>query len=87
MADLGTLNPSLQPEPDMLLMFADGEQCLPGWMVEHLGGRNKVALEVSKFAGTVSYEEFTRQFFEAAAAGQIREALATFLGQRSDRFQ
>ena len=67
------------------LAFKDGNQVVPGWMVAHLGGPERVIADLSRFAVTVSFEEFTRDFFIEAASAQVRSVLMSILNSRESR--
>ena len=69
------------------LPFTDGNQVVPGWMVAHLGGPEKVIADLSRFAATVTFEEFTRQFFLEAAAVELRAIQMSILAERAPRVQ
>ena len=62
------------PEADqpIALQFKDGPQTIPGWMVAHLGGPANVISALSNYASTVTFEQFTGEFFQEASSIELR---------------
>jgi len=56
----------------MALQFKDGTQTIPGWMVAHLGGPANVISALSGYAATVTFEQFTGEFFQEASSIELR---------------
>ncbi|HZS47753.1 MAG TPA: hypothetical protein VFC63_21975 [Blastocatellia bacterium] len=64
------------------LQFQDGNQVVPGWMVAHLGGPEKVIADLSGYVVKISFEDFTRDFFQEAASQQLRAIYMSILNNQ-----
>lgn len=55
--------------------FADGERSVPGWIVSHYGGSEKLLADAAVFA-QVTYADFIRSFEEAVGREHLNEVQA-----------
>jgi len=77
-----TEQPNDQP---IALQFKDGPQTIPGWMVAHLGGPGNVISALSTYASTVTFEQFTGEFFKEASSIELRRFHTTLIQEFLNR--
>ena len=69
------------------MQFSDGNQVVPGWMVAHLGGPGNVITRFSGIARDMTFEEFTREFFQEVASEELRNFQRKLIDGSMGRFQ
>lgn len=67
-------------EEPVRVRFSDGERAVPGWIVAHYGGKQKLLEDAAVFAG-VRYSDFISSFDEAVARERLNQVGAQIVGQ------
>ena len=62
------------------ILFADGRRAVPGWIVAHYGGEEKLLADASLLSG-VTYAQFAASFDEAVEREHLNKQLGTMVGE------